>query len=55
MSFPDKQERNSLGEWNKKLENLRVTRADMNNLIMNYLLTGNIGLKTVTQHLDLKK
>lgn len=42
MSVPstEKQEEVSKEEWMNRLQNTHVTRADMNKLIMNYLVTG---------------
>lgn len=41
MSYPEKQEEITLEEWRQRLENVHIQRADMNRLIMNYLVTGN--------------
>lgn len=42
-SSADKQEGiNSVSEWAKKIENTHMSRTDINKLIMNYLVTGNI-------------
>lgn len=41
MSFAnDKQMETTKEEWMEKLHSLHITRADMNRLIMNYLVTG---------------
>lgn len=42
MSMPsaDKPEEVSREEWIQRLQNTHITRADMNKLIMNYLVTG---------------
>lgn len=40
MNYPDKQEDLTKDEWMDRLHAMRVTRADMNRLIMNYLVTG---------------
>lgn len=37
----DKPAEASKDEWLEKLQGVHVTRADMNRLIMNYLVTGN--------------
>lgn len=42
MSYPDKNETVTKEEWINRLENAHIQRADMNKLIMNYLVTGNI-------------
>ncbi|KAK3924398.1 Glucose-induced degradation protein 8-B-like protein [Frankliniella fusca] len=39
MSYPDKSEGASKEEWVSRLENAHIQRADMNKLIMNYLVT----------------
>ena len=39
-SNSDKHEEVNTAEWMNKLQSVHVTRADMNNLIMNYLVTG---------------
>ena len=41
MNYSDKQEDLTKDEWMDRLHAMRVTRADMNRLIMNYLVTGN--------------
>lgn len=43
MSYAEKPDEITKDEWMEKLNNLHVQRADMNRLIMNYLVTG-IGL-----------
>lgn len=41
MSYPDKQaDTITRDEWVSRLEGVHVQRSDMNNLIMNYLVTG---------------
>ena len=40
MNYPEKQEEIGKEEWLEKLQSLHITRADMNGLIMNYLVTG---------------
>ncbi len=40
MNFSDKPEDLTKEEWMDRLHAMRVTRADMNRLIMNYLVTG---------------
>ena len=40
MSFAEKQEEVTKDDWMKKLNSHHITRADMNRLIMNYLVTG---------------
>lgn len=43
MSFPDKQDGVSKDEWVAKLEDgSHIQRVSMNNLIMNYLVTGKL-------------
>lgn len=39
MSYSEKQEEITLEEWRQRLENVHIQRADMNRLIMNYLVT----------------
>lgn len=41
MSYAEKSDEITKDEWMEKLNNLHVQRADMNRLIMNYLVTGN--------------
>lgn len=41
MSYTEKPDEITKDEWMEKLNNLHVQRADMNRLIMNYLVTGN--------------
>ena len=40
MSFAEKQEEIPKDDWMQKLHDHHITRADMNCLIMNYLVTG---------------
>lgn len=40
MSFNDKTEAITKEEWQSRLENFKFKQADMNKLIMNYLVTG---------------
>lgn len=40
MSYTEKPDEITKDEWMEKLNNLHVQRADMNRLIMNYLVTG---------------
>lgn len=40
MSYTEKHENISKDEWMNRLEGLHIQRADMNKLIMNYLVTG---------------
>lgn len=40
MSYAEKPEDITREEWMEKLNNVHVQRADMNRLIMNYLVTG---------------
>lgn len=44
MSYAEKPEDITREEWMEKLNNVHVQRADMNRLIMNYLVTGNKGI-----------
>lgn len=39
MSYAEKPDEITKDEWMEKLNNLHVQRADMNRLIMNYLVT----------------
>lgn len=41
MSYTEKPDEITKDEWMEKLNSLHVQRADMNRLIMNYLVTGN--------------
>ncbi len=47
MSFSEKQENLTKEEWMERLHDMRVTRADMNRLIMNYLVTGTERMRSV--------
>lgn len=40
MSYAEKPEDITREEWMEKLNNVHIQRADMNRLIMNYLVTG---------------
>ena len=40
MSFVEKNDLHSPDEWKERVQTCQVTRADMNRLIMNYLVTG---------------
>lgn len=40
MSYTEKPEDITKDEWMDKLNNVQIQRADMNRLIMNYLVTG---------------
>lgn len=40
MSYAEKPDEITKDEWMEKLNNLHIQRADMNRLIMNYLVTG---------------
>ena len=40
MNYSDKHDDLTKEEWMERLHAMRVTRADMNRLIMNYLVTG---------------
>lgn len=40
MSYSEKPEDITREEWMEKLNNVHIQRADMNRLIMNYLVTG---------------
>jgi hypothetical protein len=42
MSYTEKHENISKDEWMNRLEGLHIQRADMNKLIMNYLVTGKL-------------
>lgn len=49
MSYAEKPEDITKEEWMDKLNNVHIQRADMNRLIMNYLVTGEAcSLTTVT-------
>lgn len=42
MSYAEKPEDITREEWMDKLNNVHIQRADMNRLIMNYLVTGDV-------------
>lgn len=42
MSYAEKPEDITREEWMDKLNNVHIQRADMNRLIMNYLVTGDL-------------
>lgn len=42
MSYAEKPEDITREEWMDKLNNVHIQRADMNRLIMNYLVTGEV-------------
>lgn len=42
MSYSEKPEDITREEWMEKLNNVHIQRADMNRLIMNYLVTGTV-------------
>lgn len=42
MSYAEKPEDVTREEWMDKLNNVHIQRADMNRLIMNYLVTGDV-------------
>jgi hypothetical protein len=42
MSYAEKPEEITREEWMEKLNNVHIQRADMNRLIMNYLVTGTV-------------
>lgn len=42
MSYAEKPEDITKEEWMDKLNNVHIQRADMNRLIMNYLVTGEV-------------
>lgn len=44
MSYNDKNDIISKDEWQTRLENFQFKQADMNKLIMNYLVTGKFRL-----------
>lgn len=45
MSYSEKPEDMTREEWMDKVNNVHIQRADMNRLIMNYLVTGDVSLK----------
>lgn len=47
MSFAEKPEDITREEWMEKLNNVHIQRADMNRLIMNYLVTGKLTILNV--------
>lgn len=42
MSYAEKPDDITREEWMEKLNNVHIQRADMNRLIMNYLVTGTV-------------
>lgn len=44
MSYSEKPEDVTREEWMDKVNNVHIQRADMNRLIMNYLVTGDVWL-----------
>lgn len=42
MSYAEKPDDITREEWMDKLNNVHIQRADMNRLIMNYLVTGEV-------------
>lgn len=50
MSYAEKPEDISKDEWMDKLNNVHIQRADMNRLIMNYLVTGASSLPEFCRH-----
>lgn len=55
MSYAEKPEDISREEWMEKLNNVHIQRADMNRLIMNYLVTGTVdSCITYFPNIDLK-
>lgn len=57
MSYSEKPDDITREEWMDKLNNVHIQRADMNRLIMNYLVTGIVTVKNFTSHvyISLKK
>lgn len=48
MSYAEKPDDITKEEWMEKLNNVHIQRADMNRLIMNYLVTGEAGPMALT-------
>lgn len=44
MSYAEKPEDITREDWMDKLNNVHIQRADMNRLIMNYLVTGEVSI-----------
>lgn len=44
MSYSEKPEDMTREEWMDKVNNVHIQRADMNRLIMNYLVTGDVSV-----------
>lgn len=42
MSFSEKQDNISKDDWMNRLDSLHIQRSDINKLIMNYLVTGEL-------------
>lgn len=49
MSYAEKPEDITREEWMDKLNNVHIQRADMNRLIMNYLVTGEVSFFVITR------
>lgn len=51
MSYSEKPDDITREEWMDKLNNVHIQRADMNRLIMNYLVTGIVPIHFFFLHL----
>lgn len=52
MSYSEKPEDMTREEWMDKVNNVHIQRADMNRLIMNYLVTGDVYVNISTSASD---
>lgn len=53
MSYSEKPEDMTREEWMDKVNNVHIQRADMNRLIMNYLVTGAVSVNISMSASDL--
>lgn len=53
MSYSEKPEDMTREEWMDKVNNVHIQRADMNRLIMNYLVTGDVSVNISTSASDM--
>lgn len=52
MSYSEKPEDVTREEWMDKVNNVHIQRADMNRLIMNYLVTGDVSVNAPMSESD---
>lgn len=56
MSYSEKPEDMTREEWMDKVNNVHIQRADMNRLIMNYLVTGDVSVNVyICQYLQVTR